>query len=150
MAVFSKKTQVLVKVFKHYFSEAELRFQVSRSGGPGGQNVNRTNSAVTLWWSLAEASWLTLEQVELLRQRLGSRLTQSGEIQIRADEYRDQERNRSAAIDRLVDLLNLSLHAEAPRKRTKPTYSSKVKRVESKRQRSEIKKTRRSRTWSED
>lgn len=119
------------------------RFKFVRASGPGGQNVNKVSSACELRLDLsAIAPSLTAGALARLTVGLGSRLTQSGEIVIFSDEHRTQERNREAVLERLRELL---IHARAEpkrRKKTKPSYGAKQRRLQGKKLRSEVKKGR--------
>lgn len=120
----------------------ELEFSVMRSRGPGGQNVNRTNSAVQLRFNLKDTQAFTDFEKNRILERLESRLTTEGDLLIRSESSRDQEQNRKACLDKLDALLERAFHRDPPRKKTKPTKSSVRKRVESKRRHSEIKQGR--------
>ncbi|MDQ3529261.1 MAG: aminoacyl-tRNA hydrolase, partial [Actinomycetota bacterium] len=85
---------------------AELEVSFSRSGGPGGQHANTSSTKVELRWDLEASSALTPPQKQLLRSRLGSRLTDEGVLVLRSSEHRSQTRNREAAVARLVALLS--------------------------------------------
>jgi len=122
----------------------EFDFESSRSRGPGGQNVNKTNSAVQLRWSIVTTEAFPPEQKEKLLTRLASKLTTSGELLIRSEVFRDQDRNRKECLRKLGLLLEQSLRDPKPRKATKPTKSSKRKRQDEKKIRSEVKSNRRS------
>lgn len=135
------------RVRREMILDSELDWQVSRSGGPGGQNVNKTNSAVLLRWDIEQAHWLTFEEKERLRQKLANRFTKEGEILIRAEETRDQDRNRVMALDRLVNMLEAALHVPKARKKTKPSFSAKQKRIKTKKARGEIKRNRNTKNW---
>src|SRR4051794_1173345 len=111
----------------------ELEFEVTRSSGPGGQNVNRTNSAVILRWNLYASKATPQEVLHRLIHKLQNRLTINGEIIIKANEFRDQIQNKSAALVRFHEIIDQALFVPKARKPTKPTRSSKRKRVESKR-----------------
>lgn len=110
----------------------ELDFENSRSRGPGGQNVNKTNSAVQLRWSLAETEAFSPEQKEKLLARLVSKLTTNGELLIRSEVFRDQDRNRKECLRKLGLLLEQGLRDPKPRKATRPTKSSRRKRLDEK------------------
>lgn len=120
----------------------ELSFSYARSGGPGGQNVNKTNSAAILRWNLESSQVFTEIQKERLRAKLASRLSKEGEILVRSDVHRDQDQNRSECIRRLHEMLVKALHVPKKRVATKPTKSSQRKRVESKKLHAETKSLR--------
>jgi ribosome-associated protein len=124
--------------------ESAMRFQYARSGGPGGQNVNKVNTKAELWVPVAAISGLTGRAVERLKSMAGKRLTAAGEIHIASETERTQEGNRTAVLDRLRALLAAALHEPKRRRKTKPSRASKQRRLESKRRKSEIKSGRRS------
>jgi len=126
-----------------------MRFQYARSGGPGGQNVNKLNTKAELWVPLAAIVGLSDRAVERLKAMAGKRLTGGGEIHISAETERTQEGNRTAALDRLRALLAAAAHEPKRRRKTKPSRASKRRRLDSKRRKSEIKSGRRSgpRDW---
>lgn len=117
----------------------ELTFSYARSGGPGGQNVNKTNSAAILRWNLEASSVFSEVQKERLRSKLQTKLSKEGDLIIRSDVHRDQDQNRSECIRRLHETLSRALHVPKKRVATKPTKSSQRKRVESKKIHSETK-----------
>ena len=122
---------------------AELRWRFSRSSGPGGQNVNTTDSRVELVFDLAAASALPPALQARALRRLEGRLVE-GCVVIAASEHRSQWQNRVAAQRRLVELLQEALKPPPPPRRpTKPTRGSKERRLAAKRQRSAIKANRR-------
>ncbi|MCB0349460.1 MAG: aminoacyl-tRNA hydrolase [Bdellovibrionales bacterium] len=122
--------------------EYELLFEYTRSRGPGGQNVNKTNSAVILRWYPLQSSVLSSFEKERLALKWASKLTADGEILIRAEDFREQEKNKKLAVKRLHLLLQEGLRVPKKRISTKPSYSQKQKRLTSKRHRSDIKKAR--------
>jgi ribosome-associated protein len=124
--------------------ESAMRFQFARSGGPGGQNVNKLNTKAELWVPLAAIAGLSDSAMGRLRALAGRRLTTAGEIHIVSETERTQEGNRSAVLDRLRQLLLESLREPKPRRKTKPSRGAKRRRLESKRKRSEAKSRRRS------
>ncbi|MDA1194490.1 MAG: alternative ribosome rescue aminoacyl-tRNA hydrolase ArfB [Planctomycetota bacterium] len=120
----------------------ECALSYARSGGPGGQHVNKTSSKVLLRWSLERTSALTEVQRERARAKLASRLTEDGELLITSERHREQSSNVEDALEKFAATLRAALHIERPRKATKPTRASKKRRVESKRRRSDVKRKR--------
>jgi len=124
--------------------DSAMRFQFARSGGPGGQNVNKLNTKAELWVPLSSIIGLSERAVERLKAMAGRRLTIAGEIHITSETERTQEGNRTAVVDRLRALLAAAVHEPKKRRKTKPSKASKRRRLESKRRKSEIKSGRRS------
>lgn len=122
--------------------ESELREEFMRASGPGGQHVNRTESAVQLRFDARNSPNLPDEVRERLMRLAGSRMTQDGVLVIAADRYRSQRRNRDDALERLIDLIREAAVPPRPRRPTKPTYGSQQRRLEGKAKRSEVKKMR--------
>ncbi len=120
----------------------EIEFSVTRSQGPGGQHVNRTNSCVQLRFSILESSCLNDEQKQKLLFRLKHRLAQDEFILIRVESERDQKSNKDKSVKMLNELINQYLIEPKKRKATKPTKSSQRKRLDTKKSRSDIKKNR--------
>ena len=125
--------------------ESALRLQYSRSGGPGGQNVNKVNTRVQLWVPLAAIIGLSDNAVARLRTLAGSRLTIADDIHIAAETERTQERNRQAVLDRLRELILTAVKEPRRRRKTKPSRGAKERRLKGKRLRSEIKSRRQGR-----
>ncbi|HWA32784.1 MAG TPA: alternative ribosome rescue aminoacyl-tRNA hydrolase ArfB [Cyclobacteriaceae bacterium] len=121
---------------------SELEFLVSRSSGPGGQNVNKVNSRITLKWNIAGSVLLTSDQKEMLLHKLASQLTKEGVLMISVQDQRSQLQNKEAAVARLDEMLVRALTPKKKRRPTKPSKSSSKKRVESKKKHSEKKKWR--------
>jgi ribosome-associated protein len=120
----------------------EIAESASRSRGPGGQNVNKTETRVTLHWNARASRALRPEQRARLLARLAGRLTREGELVVRSDVHRSRARNRDAARERLAELVRAALAREKPRRRTKPTRASAERRLSGKRERSERKRAR--------
>jgi ribosome-associated protein len=123
--------------------EAEVRFATSRSSGPGGQNVNKVESRVTLLFDLAGSPSLDATQKERLRERLASRIAKDGVLRVVAQKHRTQGANREEAVARFAALLRAALAEEAPRKPTRPTTAARRRRAADKRRRAELKRARR-------
>lgn len=120
----------------------EVEFSTSRSSGPGGQNVNKVNTKVTLRWDIAKSTVLTDEQKVLVREKLKSKLTQEGVLIVHAQEKRSQLDNKATAIAKLDKLLARAFEVSKPRKKTKPGKSAVQKRLSGKKLHSEKKKWR--------
>ncbi|MDQ3503022.1 MAG: aminoacyl-tRNA hydrolase [Actinomycetota bacterium] len=124
--------------------ETELSWRFSRSGGPGGQGVNTTDSRAELSFDVARSPSLPEHLRVRALERLAGRLV-DGTVTVAASGQRSQLQNREAAEARLAQLLREAVAPPPPRRRaTKPTRGSKERRLEGKRQRSELKRTRRS------
>ncbi len=121
---------------------AELDFQASRSGGPGGQHANTTSSRIQLRWNVRNSPSLSEGRREVLLERLSGRIDQEGVLQVTVDTHRSQHRNRNVAADRLADLVRDALRPRKKRKATRRTRSSNEKRLRKKKQRGRTKKLR--------
>jgi len=122
---------------------AELEFRATRSGGPGGQHVNTSSTRVEVWWDVGASPSLSEEQRARLMTRLATRLDNSGRLRLVSSTSRSQLRNREDVTERLREVVARALEVPRPRRRTKPTRSSKLARVEAKRRRSAVKRERR-------
>jgi ribosome-associated protein len=118
----------------------QLTITLSRSSGPGGQNVNKVNSKVTLRWEHAVLGSLDVDWHRRFLSRFGNRMTVDGEIVIQSDQYRDQPRNLASARGRLVEMLLACENPPVKRKASIPSRASRERRLEGKRHIS-IKKT---------
>jgi ribosome-associated protein len=116
-----------------------MRFQFARSGGPGGQNVNKLNTKAELWVRPADLRGMHPEAVGRLRALAGKRLTKEGEIHIVAETARTQEQNRAAVLEKLRELVVAAMHRPKVRKKTRPSRGAKERRLESKKRRGVIK-----------
>jgi len=129
--------------------DAELIERFTRADGPGGQHVNRTESAVELRFDVAGSPSLPDDVRARLLARRDRRMTDAGMLVIQARRFRDQARNREDARERLADVLREGTVVARKRVATKPTRASKERRLAGKAQRSQTKKTR-SRDWSRE
>jgi len=121
--------------------EREVEISAVRAQGAGGQNVNKVSSAVHLRFDIAASSLPDDVKQRLLVLR-DQRITDEGVVVIKAQGSRSQDRNRSAALQRLQELVDSVAAPPRPRKRTRPTRASKERRLEGKSQRAEVKATR--------
>lgn len=122
--------------------KSELTFSTSRSSGPGGQNVNKVNSKVTLKWDISQSPSLTEELKSHLLKKLASRITTEGVLMIVAQENRSQIQNKEEVVVKLEKLLIKAFQEKKPRKSTKPSKSSVQNRIEKKKKNSEKKQWR--------
>lgn len=127
--------------------ESELVVRFLRADGPGGQHVNRTESAVELRFDVMNSPSLPEEVRARMLARRDRRMTGEGVLVIQARRFRDQGRNREDARERLVEILRSALVAPKQRIATKPSRGSQLRRLEGKQQRAKIKQNR-SRSWS--
>lgn len=120
----------------------ELDFSVSRSGGPGGQNVNKVNSKVSLRFDVANSGSLSEEEKATIMEKLPSRITNEGVLILTAQSKRTQLQNKEAAIQKFNQLMGRAFARKKARKATKPTKSSVQKRLDKKKMQAEKKKMR--------
>ena len=122
--------------------EDELVFKASRSGGPGGQNVNKVNTRVTLFFDVANCESFSDSEKRRILSRLSSRSDKKGVLRVVCQRFRSQGANREAAVEKLRELLAEALKRRAVRKRTKVPYGAVQRRLEEKRRRSLLKRQR--------
>lgn len=122
--------------------DGELTFEFSRSSGPGGQNVNRVETRVTLRFDVAASAALDEAQKRRIRAHLATRINKEGILRVVSQQFRTREANRRATVERFADLLARAL---APRRRrvpTGPSAAARRRRLADKRRRAEIKRRR--------
>jgi len=129
--------------------EAEIEERFIRASGPGGQHVNKTESAVQLRFDVAGNTALPEAAKRRLVRLAGSRMTKDGALVLRADTHRERERNRTEARDRLRKLIEQALIAPKPRKKARPSLAS-MKRVKTAKAQKSQRKSLRKRPGSED
>lgn len=122
--------------------ESELEFIASRSGGPGGQNVNKVSSRVTLRFDLGRSSALSEEQRQRIRAKLSSRINKEGVLQVTSQRTRSQDLNRDDALERFAELLRAALREEKKRLKTRATRASQEERLREKKRRRVVKELR--------
>ena len=127
--------------------ETEIRMAASRSGGPGGQNVNKVSSKVTLSFDVRGSVVLSEEQKQKIMGRLATRINKEGVLQVVSQKTRSQELNREDALQRLAELLRRVLTPQAPRIHTRTPVAAKRRRLEEKKKRSVTKQTRSKQGW---
>jgi ribosome-associated protein len=111
----------------------ELTFKTSRSSGPGGQHVNKTSSRVELRFDVFNSELLSLEEKDIILQKLSNRISQEGILIITSQESRSQLENKEIAMSKFYELITVALTPEKKRRPTKPTMASREKRIGTKR-----------------
>jgi len=126
----------------------EFVFKTSRSSGPGGQHVNKTETRVTLRFNVLESKYLDSYQKQRILTRMAGYINSDGELLIHAEETRSQAKNKEICIQKFYELIKIALKKEKKRIPTKPTRAAVRKRIENKRKNAEKKERRRNTDWS--
>lgn len=112
--------------------ESELKEDFARSGGKGGQKVNKTSSKAIITWDFGKSSAFTVEEKELIDEKLRNRINRDGLVVVSYEAERSQTQNRAGARRVLNELVNQAIRVDAERIQTKPTLGSVVRRIDSK------------------
>jgi len=128
----------------------ELTFTASRSSGPGGQNVNKLSTRVTLQFDVLRSPSLMEDQKQRILVKLKSRISKDGVLRISCQRSRSQAANRDGAVERFVELLRQALTRRLPRKRTALPASARERRLEDKKRRSRVKAARTGKSSQDD
>ncbi len=148
---FDKETNHMIGINERIsIPEEELSFTASHSSGPGGQNVNKVSSRVTLWFDVANSPTLSPEQKDLILRRLANRIGKNGVLRVISQQTRSQVENRELAIERFAELLRDALKQAPVRKKTRVSKGAKLRRLEEKKQHGLLKSRRSKRVPSED
>jgi len=130
----------MIRITNHIaIEDSEIAESFIRASGPGGQNVNKLSTAVQLRFGVRQSPSLPDEVRARLERLAGKRLTRDGVLVITAQRFRTQERNREDALARLVELIRAATVRPVKRRPTKPTFASKVRRLEGKKRRGDVK-----------
>ncbi|MEP6261060.1 MAG: alternative ribosome rescue aminoacyl-tRNA hydrolase ArfB [Gillisia sp.] len=128
----------------HYeLLKQELVYKAVKSSGPGGQHVNKTASKVIVQYDIPQSAAILQEEKTLLLEKLSSRLTNEGILIMDSSESRSQHKNKELVTERILNVVAGALKKQKPRKKTRPTKASKLKRLHEKKAKSAIKADRR-------
>ncbi len=135
----------MIKISSSIFiPDDELTYEYIHASGPGGQNVNKVSTAVQLRFDVQNSSSITDEVKKTIFKISGKMLTQDGVLVLQAKRYRSQEQNRTDVEERFTALIHKALAKPTYRRPTQPTPASKIKRIETKKRKGEIKRLRQS------
>jgi ribosome-associated protein len=122
--------------------ENEIVFKASRSSGPGGQNINKLNTKVTVIFDIKNSGFLNPQQKEIILKKLGNRITKDSRLIVESQKFRTQKANRDFAVEKLMELIENALKKPKIRKPTKPTAAAVERRLKRKKSKSLLKQQR--------
>ena len=132
----------MIQALRGRIGVEQFTYSFTRSGGPGGQNVNKVNTRVTLWFDLEANPTLTDDEKRTIRARLGGRITADGRLHLVSMRHRTQLANRRAAVERFYELVAAALRPRTIRKATKVPRGSRERRLQDKKSAGERKRFR--------
>jgi len=134
---------IMIEITRDTFiNEDDLVFKTSRSSGPGGQNVNKVNTRVTLFFDVSNCESLSDWQKQRIFARLATRTDKNGVLRVVSQKFRTQKANRRVALERLQELLTDALKIRPVRRKRKVSYAARQRRLNEKKRRSLLKRQR--------